>query len=74
MPPRFQANAQWVANLRILNAARQFETTNGALKFPSLQENPPTLSGRNVNELSNMDGAKTAPVICSGAVLAFSVG
>ena len=35
---------------------RQFETTAGALKFPSLQNDPPTLLGRNANELSNMSG------------------
>jgi HK97 family phage major capsid protein len=55
LPPRFQANAQWAAALATLNTLRQFETSNGALKFPSLQDNPPTLLGRNANELSNMD-------------------
>lgn len=49
LPPRFQANAQWAANLSILNTLRQFETTAGALKFPSLQESPPTLLGRSAN-------------------------
>ncbi|WP_349319152.1 phage major capsid protein [Mycolicibacterium canariasense] len=56
LPPRFQPNAQWCANLAIINALRQFETTNGALKFPSLQDNPPRLLSRAINELSNMDG------------------
>jgi HK97 family phage major capsid protein len=56
LPPRFSANAQWCANLAILNALRQFETTNGALKFPTLQDNPPVLLGRPANELSNMRG------------------
>jgi HK97 family phage major capsid protein len=56
LPPRFQANAQWAANLSILNLLRQMETAAGALKFPGLQNNPPTLLGRNANELSNMDG------------------
>jgi hypothetical protein len=60
LPPRFQRNAQWCANLVIINTLRQFETTNGALKFPSLQDNPPLL-GRPMNELSNMDGAITHP-------------
>ena len=46
LPPRFQPNAQWTANLSIINTLRQFETTNGALKFPALQGNPPTLLGR----------------------------
>lgn len=56
LPPRFQAGAQWAANIAILNTLRQQETTNGALAFPSLQNTPPTLLGRPANELSNMDG------------------
>ena len=32
------------------------ETTNGALKFPGLQADPPTLLGRPAHELSTMDG------------------
>lgn len=60
LPPRFQPNAQWCANLAIINALRQFETTNGALKFPSLQDNPPRLLSRAMNELSNMDGTINA--------------
>lgn len=57
LPPRFQPNASWNANLSILNAMRQFETTNGALKFPELAQNPPKLLGRNIFENSNMDGS-----------------
>lgn len=56
LPPRFQANATWAANLMTWNTARQFETTNGAIKFPGLHEVPATLLGRNACELSNMDG------------------
>jgi HK97 family phage major capsid protein len=58
--PRFQGNARWVGNLAILNALRQEETTNGALKFPSLQNDPPTLLARPVHELSNMAAAISA--------------
>jgi HK97 family phage major capsid protein len=58
--PRFQGNARWVANLAILNALRQMETSNGALKFPSLQSDSPTLLGRPVHELSNMDSTVAA--------------
>jgi HK97 family phage major capsid protein len=54
--PRFQANARWTFNLAVLNALRQMETTNGALKFPSLQNDPPTLLGRPAHELSNLNG------------------
>ncbi|OBI02937.1 hypothetical protein A5679_17410 [Mycobacterium scrofulaceum] len=54
LPPRFQANARWAANLSVLNLLRQMETTNGALLFPSLQDSPPTLLGRPAHEQSNM--------------------
>ncbi len=60
LPPRFQPNAQWCANLAIINTLRQFETASGALKFPGLQDNPPQLLGRVMNELSNMDGTINA--------------
>lgn len=60
LPPRFQSNAEWCANLAIINTLRQFETGSGALKFPALQENPPMLLGRAMNELSNMDGTINA--------------
>lgn len=60
LPPRFQPNAQWVGNLSIINTLRQFETGNGSLKFPALQDNPPYLLGRAMNELSNMDGTINA--------------
>ncbi|PBA30567.1 phage major capsid protein [Mycobacterium intracellulare] len=56
LPPRFQPRAVWNANLTIINTLRQFETTNGALKFPELQANPPMLLGRQMHENSNMDG------------------
>ncbi len=55
LPPRFSPRAQWCANLAIINAARQFETTNGSKAFPELNTNPPMLLSRNINELSNMD-------------------
>jgi len=58
LPPRFQPRAVWNANLTTLNIARQFETSNGALKFPELQSNPPMLLGRRVYENSNMDAAE----------------
>ena len=52
---RWQPNASWMAALPTINTARQFETTNGALMFPSLQTSPPSLLGRNVYENSVMD-------------------
>lgn len=58
--PRWQANARWIGNLAVLNALRQMETSNGALKFPSLQNDPPSLLGRVAHEASNMDAAIAA--------------
>ncbi|MGV0624466.1 phage major capsid protein [Mycolicibacter minnesotensis] len=55
LPPRFQAGASWTANLAIINALRQFETSNGALKFPELANGQ--LLGRAIHENSNMDGS-----------------
>jgi HK97 family phage major capsid protein len=57
--PRFQPNSQWLASLPVWNILRQFETTNGALKFPSLQNDPPTLLGGPANVCSNMDNSIT---------------
>ncbi len=53
---RHQSNAQWVLTLATINGLRQMETTSGAVKFPSLDSNPPTLLGRTVNEASFIDG------------------
>ncbi|WP_433626771.1 phage major capsid protein [Nocardia sp. CA-120079] len=60
LAPRWQPNAAWNANLTTLNTLRQFETTNGSLKFPELTGNPPRLLNRTVYENSNMDGAINA--------------
>lgn len=53
--PRWQANSSWLMNLAFINAARQFETANGALQFPELRQNPAMLVGRPVFENSHMD-------------------
>lgn len=53
--PRFNPNASWLGNLGWINTTRQFETGNGALKFPELAANPPMLLGRRVYENSHMD-------------------
>ena len=70
LPPRFQANSAWGAALPTINAFRQFETTNGALKFPSLQNTPPTLLGRNMFEISNMDATINAAATEANYLLA----
>ena len=71
LPPRFQAGARWAANLAVLNTLRQFETGNGSLKFPALQDNPPSLLGRPVHEQSNMDGTFNAAVTDDNYLLAY---
>jgi HK97 family phage major capsid protein len=58
--PRWQDNARWISNLVVANALRQAETSNGALKFPSLQNDPPSLLGRPTHEASFMDGTIAA--------------
>jgi HK97 family phage major capsid protein len=62
--PRWQANARWLSNLVVANSIRQEETTNGALKFPSMQGNPPTLLGRPTHEASFMDITMRPVRIC----------
>lgn len=71
LPPRFQAGARWAANLSVLNTLRQFETGNGSLKFPALQDNPPSLLGRPVHEQSNMDGTYNVAVTDNNYLLAY---
>jgi HK97 family phage major capsid protein len=60
LPPRWQANAKWLGNLAAINAIAALETANGAIQFPSIQNEPRTLLGRQVGEASNMDGSLTA--------------
>ncbi|CNN05701.1 phiRV1 phage protein [Mycobacterium tuberculosis] len=60
LPPRFQASAAFAANLSTINTLRQAETSNGALKFPSLHDSPPMLAGKSVLEVSHMDTVDSA--------------
>jgi HK97 family phage major capsid protein len=71
LPPRFQPNAKWTANLSIINSLRQFETTNGALKFPALQDNPAMLLSRTMYENSNMDGTLDAAATANNYLLLY---
>jgi len=64
--PRWQAGAKWLGNLAAINAITALETPNGAIRFPSIQNEPRTLLGRPVGEASNMNGtpaAGTTPLI-----------
>lgn len=69
LPPRFQQNAQWVANIATINTFAQFETGNGALKFPEIGSD--RLLRKPLNELSNMDGAINAAATANNYVLAY---
>ena len=68
--PRWQANSAFAAALPIINVFRQFQTANGSLAFPSLQDNPPRLCGRPMFEVSNMDTALNAAATEANYVLA----
>jgi HK97 family phage major capsid protein len=57
LPARFSANATWQGHIATMNTYRGFETSNGALMFPELRNNPPHLLGKRFFENSNMDGA-----------------
>lgn len=60
LPPRAQANSAWAMALPTINKLRFAETSNGALLYPSLQNDTPTLLGRRVYEVSNMDSVVNA--------------
>ncbi len=57
LPARHRAGASWLAHRTILNGIRKFETTAGALAFPSAHSENPSLLGRPLYEASDMDGA-----------------
>ncbi|MER5943887.1 phage major capsid protein [Streptomyces sp. NPDC001928] len=69
--PRWQPNAQFMAALPTINTFRQFETTNGALKFPELTGNPPRLLNRAMNENSNMDSTISAAATASNYLMIY---
>lgn len=71
LPARFSANAVFMSHIAIANGYRQFETTNGALKFPELRESPPRLLGKAWHENSNMDGAINAAATANNYVLIY---
>lgn len=56
LPPRFRANASWVANDSIYDRVRQFDTQGGASLWAYLGEDrPETLIGKPAYELSTMN-------------------
>jgi HK97 family phage major capsid protein len=52
LPPRWSPRAQWMASLGVINAIRQFESSNGSVLFPELANG--RLLGRAMNENSGM--------------------
>ncbi|MCC5949292.1 MAG: phage major capsid protein [Nitriliruptoraceae bacterium] len=54
LPARFRPNARYLGSLPILNALDQFETGNGAKKFPSVANDPAVLLRRPLHEVSEM--------------------
>ena len=71
LPPRSSPTQRGTPNLAIINSLRQSETTNGALEFPGLQDNPPMLLGRNMYENSNMDGTFDAAATANNYLLLY---
>lgn len=69
LPPRFQANASWVANIATINTFAQFETTNGAIKFPEIAND--RLLRKPLHELSNMDGSINAAATANNYLMAY---
>lgn len=69
LPPRFRPNARWMGNLTILDEIDQFETTNGAKKFPQVGTDPSILLRRPVHENSNMDGTRSAAATANNYAL-----
>ena len=57
LPPRFQPNAQFLANLATINTIGSFETSNGSLRFPEVATG--RLLNRPLLEASTLDTAGT---------------
>jgi HK97 family phage major capsid protein len=51
---RFRQGASWLAGLPTMNTVEAFETTNGSLRYPSMQATPPTLHRKRIYEHSEM--------------------
>ena len=68
---RWQPNASFTGNLAILNTIRQFETTNGVLKFPGAQAVPANRLSRPLHEISGMDGTINAAVTAANYALVY---
>lgn len=56
---RYRANGSWLASRTIWNTVAQFETTNGSLAHPQLQDRDPVLLNRPSYESSDMSSTIT---------------
>jgi HK97 family phage major capsid protein len=56
LPPRFQANAVWLASLGTINSLAQAETTNGSPRFPAVGDAKPVLLRKALYEHSLQGG------------------
>ncbi|WP_070010578.1 phage major capsid protein [Streptomyces abyssalis] len=70
---RFSANASFQSHIGTANALRAFETSNGALYWPELRNNPPALAGKPWHENSHMKSstAVNPAVTANNYVLAY---
>lgn len=68
---RFSANASWLSHIAIKNGYAFMETTNGALLFPELRNDPASLLGKPWYELSNMDGVINPAATANNYVLIY---
>ena len=71
LPPRFQPNARWNANVAVLNDIQQFETAAGAKVFPEVSQTPAMLLRKPLHENSNMDGSWNVAATANNYVLLY---
>ncbi|MER6827252.1 phage major capsid protein [Streptosporangium sp. NPDC000563] len=71
LPARFSGNASFMSHIATANTYRQMETTNGALQFPELREDPPRLLGKPWHENSNMDGTINPAATANNYVMVY---
>lgn len=67
LAPRWRANGTFGASFRFLNETAAFQTENGSLQFPTVQETPRSLLGSPAVEISNMASAAIDPSATSTA-------
>ena len=59
LPPRFSGNAEWCANIAVLNTIAQFQIGTTQYAFPEIRNSPPRLLQKAVHEISNMSADMT---------------